>query len=555
MKRPAVSEPLLLILITLACLIPFLNKAFNVDDPLFIWTAKQISIHPFDFYGFKVNWYGTLSPMAEIAKNPPGACYFLALAGSLFGWSEFTLHSAMLIPCVVTALGIFYLAQLLCSKPFLAALAGILTPVFLVSATSVMCDITMLGFWVWSVFFWIRGLRTNRQRYFFFSALMITACSLTKYFGVALLPLLIAYALSLKRRLGLWMCYLLIPIIFFAGYEWATDLLYGHGLLGDAVLYANKHQSIEYRELLLNVLITLSFTGGCVVSVFFYAPLLWSRSSFIIGTALMILLFVVLSRVQEIGFVPTYDGTSVKWFLLAQLVLMVMTGVSIIALALGDFYTFRNQESFLLLLWVIGTFIFAGFVNWTINARSILPMVPAVGILFIRRIELHSNSSNHGRGTLWAAWPLIPGMCIAIMVSWSDYMWAGTARQAAFQIAQTFEKKVNSNLWFLGHWGFQYYQESHNGKAIDLKHQEVLSGDIVIIPLNNTYGQIKNIASFQKQNPLIQQFEVEPRQWITTMNQSMGAGFYSRDWGPLPFAFGIAGPEKYYAYVIRQQPS
>ena len=146
-------------------------------------------------------------------------------------------------------------------------------------------------------------------------------------------------------------------------------------------------------------------------------------------------------------------------------------------------------------------------------------------------------------------------MCIAIMVGWSDYQWAETARTAAFEISRTFEKRGNSTLWFLGHWGFQYYLEALSGKAIDLKNQKAMPGDIIILPANNTYSQIKNISSFQEQNPLIQLFEVGPYQWLTTMNYSMGAGFYSNIWGPLPFAFGLSDPEKYYAHMIKQHSS
>src|SRR2546422_5508119 len=46
----------LLVLITAAALAPFLNKAFHIDDPLFLWMAQQIAKHPLDPYGFDVNW-------------------------------------------------------------------------------------------------------------------------------------------------------------------------------------------------------------------------------------------------------------------------------------------------------------------------------------------------------------------------------------------------------------------------------------------------------------------------------------------------------------------
>ena len=46
--------PVLLALAATVLFAPFLNRAFNIDEPLFLWTAKQIRQHPFDPYGFKV---------------------------------------------------------------------------------------------------------------------------------------------------------------------------------------------------------------------------------------------------------------------------------------------------------------------------------------------------------------------------------------------------------------------------------------------------------------------------------------------------------------------
>jgi hypothetical protein len=34
--------------LTLAALLPFLNKAYDIDDPLFLWMGQQIIRHPFD---------------------------------------------------------------------------------------------------------------------------------------------------------------------------------------------------------------------------------------------------------------------------------------------------------------------------------------------------------------------------------------------------------------------------------------------------------------------------------------------------------------------------
>jgi len=83
----------LLALITATTLAPFVNKAFYVDDPLFIWMAQQIARHPLDPYGFHLNWSSFTQPMSAIMQNPPLCSYYIAAIGSIFGWSETLLRT------------------------------------------------------------------------------------------------------------------------------------------------------------------------------------------------------------------------------------------------------------------------------------------------------------------------------------------------------------------------------------------------------------------------------------------------------------------------------
>src|SRR5438046_3135596 len=104
----------LLVLITAAALAPFLNKAFHIDDPLFLWMAQQIAKHPFDPYGFDVNWSSFTQPMSVVMQNPPLCSYYIAAIGSIFGWSEISLHAAFLFWATMSILGTFALAQRVC---------------------------------------------------------------------------------------------------------------------------------------------------------------------------------------------------------------------------------------------------------------------------------------------------------------------------------------------------------------------------------------------------------------------------------------------------------
>jgi hypothetical protein len=54
-----------LLALTLLCLLPFVGKAFHIDDTLFVWAAKHITKKPLDPYGFSVVWYKTEQPMSR----------------------------------------------------------------------------------------------------------------------------------------------------------------------------------------------------------------------------------------------------------------------------------------------------------------------------------------------------------------------------------------------------------------------------------------------------------------------------------------------------------
>src|SRR6185437_11350990 len=189
----------LLALAAALILLPFLGKPFNIDDPLFVWAAQQIHSHPFDPYGFHVNWYGFDMPFSQVTKNPPLASYYLAIFGGIFGWSEIALHSAMILPAIAAILGAYRLASRFCKRPLLAGFLTLLTPVFLVSANTVMCDVLMLAFWVWALVFWIEGTERKRLGYFVLAAFLIALAALTKYFGVCLIPLVAAWSIARKR--------------------------------------------------------------------------------------------------------------------------------------------------------------------------------------------------------------------------------------------------------------------------------------------------------------------------------------------------------------------
>jgi 4-amino-4-deoxy-L-arabinose transferase-like glycosyltransferase len=522
----------ILVAATLACLLPFADKAFHIDDSLFVWAGHHMQTQWWDPYGFEVNWYGSTMPMHEVTKNPPLACAYIALISSIFGENEFALHLGFFAQAIAAVLGTYELARRLCDHPFQAALAALFTPVFLVSSTTVMCDVLMVALWVWAVVVWMRGLENNQPLTLALAGLLVGACVLAKYFGIALIPLLLAYSVARKGRVGWWLLCLLIPLVIVAPYEYWTRTLYGRGLLLDAFSYTNQIEPHTLRGLFFKALTTVGFAGGCYAIVLILAPVLWRRRAWVwAGMGAIILLaatWILLGRLPAYAATPARPGIAFQWSL------FILAGLGVLALPFLDWKRHKNAESLLLLLWIFGTFLFC-VLNWTINARSILPMAPAVAILLLRRIETVAASTKLN-------WFFATAALLSLLVSLADYQLANSARAAATTIKEKFGNSSAATVWFQGHWGFQYYAQANGLRAFDSTHSQVRPGDLMVLPFNNT-----NLIPIPKDKAeRLTIIELPAFPWITTMSKTVGAGFYMDILGPLPFAFGAVPAEKYY---------
>jgi hypothetical protein len=524
----------------LACLLPFSGKAFNVDDTLFIYVARQITHHPLDPYGFKVNWFLDAVPMAHETKNPPLASYYIATAASVVGWSERALHLAFLLPALAVVWGTYRLAQRFTDSPLLAAAATLFAPVFLVSANSVMCDTLMLALWLWAIIFWVEGLDPPKPRYLAISALLITLCALTKYFGIALIPLLAGYSFFRQRRLEGWAWYFLLPIAVLTGYQHWTKAVYGLRMISEAAHMSTGVRQARESSALTKALVDLSFVGGCALPALMFAPILWPRKKVLaVCLASGIAGFLISSGRISLGEMLWPFDFYEHWLLVGvQLTLFIAAGFSVLALAVADAWKHKDAGSLLLMLWVAGTFVFTGFLNWAINARSVLPLIPAAGILLARRVDAMRTNSTRWRPAVLAI-PLAITGAVSLWLTWADTELANSARTAAALVEQKTRNQPGT-VWFLGHWGFQYYMESFGAHAVVVSDPPRRQGDSLTTAGDRLLFEVR--PEFVASRYVIQ---IPMPLGITTIQGELGTGFYSSDLGPLPFAIGPVPPERY----------
>jgi hypothetical protein len=529
-----------------ASLALFLAKAFHIDEPLFLWTARQIAAAPGDFFGFELNWFGYRTPMPTAMMNPPLLGYYLAATQQLLGSSEIAVHAAMLVFPLAAAVGTASIARRMGTDPATALVATAATPAFLASGTSAMSDMMMLAFWVWAVDQWILGVREARTAALLRSGMLVAGATIAKYFGIALIPLLAAHALAARRSgnappvLPL-LAAVAIPLTTLLVYERVTGDLYGAPHFASAMAYAGRTRSLLAFSPLGSALVGLTFAGGCLASALCFAPLLWSWRAIAAGLALGAMATALVAARPELGGSPFLMPGELGGLLLVQVAVLAAAGASILVLASLDLLRSRDAEAILLALWVTGTFAFAAFLTWSNSARVNLPMAPALGLLVARRLA----SRPVTRGSVGGA--ALASLVLALGVTYADARLAGSAREAAERIADRYGGG-EGRLWFFGHWGFQYYLEERGGRAIDVQRSRLLPGDVVAIPSNNS-----NVFSLpRKRAEQLETIEVAVPRWLTPMNVVLGAGFYSSVFGPLPWAFGAVPAERYEIFAVRR---
>ena len=324
---------------------------------------------------------------------------------------------------------------------------------------------------------------------------------------------------------------------------------YGHSMLLNASRYALEFGGKD-GNYLSRLVIAISFVGGCLAGIAFCTPLLWSRRtilSMILALPFILYLGFLTINVQADIFKST--GSPQSMLLQSQFAFFSLAAFCLATILLRSLITdYRNPESWLLAMWILGTFLFCSTLNWTSNARSILPMVPAAAILLVRSLEQFNPGWKQ-----FAPWlrqlPVVASGVLAILVAWTDAHWADTARAAAhyFHTLPRFADN-REGTYFTGHWGFQYYMESYGFAPLDIKQTQLKLGDTIILPDNNS-SVFTYIVSPQSWTEALR-WRALP--FMATMRPEVGAGFYSSSWGPLPFSLGLVPDETYRVLTVAQ---
>lgn len=510
------SRPALLAAAAVALLLmPFAGKAYHVDDTLFLDAARQIRKTPLAPYAFEVNWGGTPGPMWAVTQNPPLNAYLLAAVQAVAGEGEVAAHvvyAALAAACVA----LFVLvARRFTAHPLLAAALAAASPAFFVSATSVMGDVPLLLAWLAGVLFLLRAAERGRPALLWWAGLAATAAAMTKYFGLALAPLLAAAWWLRTRRFTIHLAALALPVLavlLWGAYsveQWGS--FHPLGTVGHAALYSEVRRTAAAD--------TIVFLAGAL-----FWPVLLAPAAARLSRTLLAAAILLAAALAALALGPVPAGTRALW------IVLLVAGSGLALLLVEAWRARPDADGHLVALWAFGTLAFSAFVNWSVAARVILPAALPASILFARWIESRPSPGRWVRAA-WLAVP--PTAALSLLLAAADARHAGASRAFAERATRD-ARAAGVRLLFSGHWGFQHYMERGGAIAYDYNRaleEQAAPGDRIAVSVNNTCtyaieGPLEGLAEERAASRL-------PLQVLSFLSH---AGFYSSVLGRVPFA-------------------
>jgi hypothetical protein len=518
-------------LLPLVTLLFALARPVMIDDTLFLKAAAQIRRDPHHPFDFAINWYGWEEPFWWVFKNPPGLSYWLAAVETVFGEREVALHAALLPFAVLAVLAGVRLARRFANgSPWVTA-AWAASPAFLVSAATLMADVPSLALSLWGLVLWIEGTDADSPAARRLGAVLAGLAVVVKYTavlgvaGLALYSVLVTDATRRRQQaVDLWPA--LLPA---AAWSLLTLATHGRNHLMDALTVGGGGLDPNPGWVTHRGIAFLTFVAATgVFPLVLAAPGLFQRRGLRLGLGAAL---VGLLAGTATGWVWSPRG--VRPGAVALVGMLAALGALALLEAFREGLAGGDRDGRFLAAWIVLHVVYLWLWSWTIAARFVLPVLPALAILLARSLGARPGASRGGRAEMMLAGAALLALAVSAGVLRADGYAGEFYRRAVPQIAAQARAEGRRGL-FVGAWGFQHYAERAGLARLNVDTPALVAGDIVLQPYyaanrelpRALAGRLERVANIAGPPPPL---------GIHTMNINAGAGFYSSVYGPLPF--------------------
>jgi 4-amino-4-deoxy-L-arabinose transferase-like glycosyltransferase len=518
------KQRLLVFLVPLFLSLPFINRAYFVDDSYFVEIASWLKDHPTQPYHFRADDAGPQNRGWEEngfvrMVNPLAHQYYLAFLLKVGGEHEWFLRLGGVLLSSFAALFVLALARRWTIHPLLATLLFCAVPAQWLTAHSLLIDSTLGFLFLMALYFFMRGLELDSIPLFLVSGAAMGLAFLTKYPSLFLLPLTgLWFIFKFKKVSRRWPPFLAwaVGLAIFLLYQMWTAALYGR----PHVLAASERMLSVFGW--PKILVFFVFFSGSTLLPLLAWPLVGRRR---------ILLYGIFTLGLTFFFASARGGFA--WpqaFLLSLWTITTLLFLLLSALSWKDWVFPRDHFVF---AWIAGFFLMMFVVMGWVAARYYTIVVPAIVLATVRLLEMKwpEKTAPILRGAL---------VCLIVMggaLGYADYRQAEPMRR----VGQELKEKGFSGgerHFFLGDSFISSYLKT-DGWVPCFPETELKPGDWVLtrevtMPLIWFYRKPLKVKELAR-------FEYPTSFPIKVMHFRGSAGWYASVWGALPFTI-TSGP-------------
>ncbi len=519
MKRSALRSALPALVLSAVVLLPFLDKPFTIDDTVFLFEARHALSDPLHPTAFSMNWDHAYERVSAFVPTGPVMAWLL-VPSIMAGGEEWLAHAVELLALWLAIVATVSLALRFGLAPRWAAGAGLLvaaTPTALAMAGTAMPDVPAMALGVAGLERLVAWREEGRWHQAVAAAILLGLAPMTRMhlvllFGVgALFVVGVPFSWADWKR-GPWTRWLPLAAAAFVttAVAFATrDPGPGGGTLATAA--ARFASSSRVSSNAFAFAIHLGLTSAFA---FAWTALRWRSIArriwvLIAGTALAAFLL------------------DQSWAVGIQYALTPVFGLAVAALVdvLVDAWQRRDGLQVTLGVWLLLPLPTAIYVQ--LPAKYLLGSAPAVAILLARAM---SERPMAGRRVFALATVL--GAALGVAILGADSAMAEVGREGARKLIAP-QVSAGRVVWYVGHWGFQWYAEKAGARCWSTEPPYPIEGDLIASDWNSTFPLVKDLEV------LTHLGRVEDRHTgFRIMSREHGAGFYSNAWGYLPLAWG-----------------
>ncbi|MHB1361778.1 MAG: ArnT family glycosyltransferase [Thermoleophilia bacterium] len=542
--RRTVIELAIIIAAILAVTLPFIGKPVHMDGIYFIDVAKakmeepwRDSVPDYDFAGYHVDRFRDTHP-------PLTAAYLAAVMSVTGGSNETVLHLAFVPFALLAGVAAYAIARRFVKNSLFATLLMVVAPGFVVMASDLMSDVPLMAFWLAAVATYIHGVDRRSWRLLAAAAVFFTLALFTAYEALALIPLLLLYAILTRRFNFGSVLPLAMVLALFLGYLAVQWLAFGE---------APRLKTMSSQDVFgLGVIrffpktsSVLLFLGGTVIFPAAILAAFWPRRGqygdyfTLVVLSALAPLFLWITQLAPLG------EALQMFFLLPPAGLLIWGIMARMNKWRGIPRHERSQEPqwIFLGLWLGGILFYMALILYHASVKYLLPAYLPVTLLLA---DQAASRFRRRPLRMFQTAAVLSTAGLALLVGTADFQLAAAWHDYA-------ETKVaaegdTGTVWYTGEFGFRYYMAQHGFRHLLADDNRPVAGDTIIQPFLPgslpLAEELSHRVEFAGEQVLYGGIPVK------IINPPAGAGFYGDRWGPLPYSFSDRELDHIYVYRV-----